>query len=181
MNFGLTVKQEKFCNKYLECGNASEAYRFAYDCKNLTEKTIWSAASVLLDKPKVAQRVAYLKANLAEAAGITALAIVKEHQRIAFSNGARIRKGWMALNDFEALTDDDKACIQSVETKQTKRIGDDGSTIIDEWVRVKTYDKQKSLDALSKMLGFDAPTKIEVTASPIGNAHKVIFENFKDE
>ncbi|MFR4024933.1 MAG: terminase small subunit [Alistipes indistinctus] len=24
---GLTIKQEKFCNKYLECGNASEAYR----------------------------------------------------------------------------------------------------------------------------------------------------------
>jgi phage terminase small subunit len=26
----LTIKQEKFCNKYLECGNASEAYRYAY-------------------------------------------------------------------------------------------------------------------------------------------------------
>jgi len=29
----LTVKQEKFAHAYLECGNTSEAYRKAYDCK----------------------------------------------------------------------------------------------------------------------------------------------------
>lgn len=29
---GLTPKQEKFCQLYIELGNASEAYRQSYDC-----------------------------------------------------------------------------------------------------------------------------------------------------
>jgi hypothetical protein len=32
-NQRLDVKQEKSAHAYLECGNASEAYRKAYDCK----------------------------------------------------------------------------------------------------------------------------------------------------
>ena len=37
---GLTIKQENFCNYYLECGNASEAYRRAYSCSNMKGDTI---------------------------------------------------------------------------------------------------------------------------------------------
>ena len=53
----LTIKQEKFCNKYLECGNASEAYRFAYDCSRMTDKSVWERASSLLADVKVTSRV----------------------------------------------------------------------------------------------------------------------------
>lgn len=88
----------------------------------------------------------------------------------------------MLLKDFEALSEDEKACIRSIETKQVKRMTADGDEIIDEFVKVTTYDKQKSLDALSRMLGFDAPTKVELTPiSSSADVHKVIFENFRDE
>lgn len=177
---GLTVKQEKFCNKYIECGNASEAYRYAYDCAKHNDSTVWANASRLLDNSNVAARIDYLKSHLAEAAGISALQIIREHQKIAFSNGARIRKDWMLLKDFEALSDDEKSCVRSVETKQIKRVTADGDEVISEWVKVTTYDKQKSLDALSRMLGYEAPTKVEVRqATPSDNAHKVIFENYQ--
>lgn len=53
----LTIKQEKFCNKYLECGNASEAYRFAYDCSRMTDNVISVKASQLLSNGKVTVRV----------------------------------------------------------------------------------------------------------------------------
>ena len=69
---GLTIKQEKFCNKYLECGNASEAYRFAYDCSNMSEETIWKRSGELLHNGAVTGRIDYLKSHLAEAAGISA-------------------------------------------------------------------------------------------------------------
>lgn len=159
----LTIKQEKFCLKYLECGNASEAYRYAFNCRNMSDNAIWSEASCLLDNPKVAQRVEYLKTHLAEAAGISALQIIREHQKIAFSDATRIRTGWMSLRDFENLTPDEKACIKSVETKQTKRVTDDGDEIIDEQIKVTLYDKQKSLDAIWDKLGYNSPLKLEIT------------------
>ena len=161
----LTIKQEKFCNKYLECGNASEAYRYAYDCSKMSDNSVWCNASQLLADTKVAQRLEYLKSHLAEASGITALQIIREHQKIAFSDATRIRNGWMSLKEFESLTDDDKACIRSVETKQTKRTTPIGDEVIDEQVKITCYDKQKALDSIVIMLGYNAPEKIANTDS----------------
>ena len=54
----LTPKQEAFTLKYVECGNASEAYRHAYDVGEDTKpETIWKEAHTLLADPKVARRV----------------------------------------------------------------------------------------------------------------------------
>lgn len=161
----LTIKQEKFCNKYLECGNASEAYRYAYDCSKMSDNSVWCNASQLLADIKVAQRLEYLKSHLAEASGITALQIIREHQKIAFSDATRIRNGWMSLKEFESLTDDEKACIRSVETKQTKRTTPMGDEVIDEQVKITCYDKQKALDSIVSMLGYNAPEKIANTDS----------------
>ena len=161
----LTIKQEKFCNKYLECGNASEAYRYAYDCSKMSDNSVWCNASQLLADTKVAQRLEYLKSHLAEASGITALQIIREHQKIAFSDATRIRNGWMSLKEFESLTDDEKACIRSVETKQTKRTTPMGDEVIDEQVKITCYDKQKALDSIVTMLGYNAPEKIANTDS----------------
>lgn len=55
MKKGLTIKQEKFCNKYLECGNASEAYRYAYNCLKMSDNSVWCNASQLLSDTKVIQ------------------------------------------------------------------------------------------------------------------------------
>ncbi|ATF73983.1 terminase small subunit [Pasteurella multocida] len=46
---GLTPKQEKFCQLYIELGNASEAYRQAYDCSKMSDESIKVNASKLLN------------------------------------------------------------------------------------------------------------------------------------
>lgn len=121
--------------------------------------------------------------NLAETAGISALRILKEHERIAFSNAGQLRDGWISLKDFEQLPDSVKACIQEISTKTVKRsIGDE--PVEEEFVKVKLYDKQKSLDSICRMLGFDAPVKQEITGKdgseliPLIKDHRVIFENY---
>lgn len=159
----LTAKQEKFCRKFVECGNASEAYRFGYDTKTKRDETVWTAASKLLNDAKVTQRIEFLKNNLAEASGITALQIVREHQKIAFCDATKLRKGWMTLKEFEQLTPDERACIKRIDTKQTKRMTADGEEVIDEYVRIECYDKQKSLESLANMLGYNQPARVEVT------------------
>lgn len=159
----LTIKQENFCNKYLECGNASEAYRFAYSCSNMSDRTICNNAYKLLQLEDIKARIEYLKTHLVEASGISALRIIREHEKIAFSNATRIRNGWMTLKEFESLSDDEKACIKSIETKQTKRITSQGEEVIDEVVKITCYDKQKALDSIVNMLGYNAPEKKEIT------------------
>ena len=158
---GLTFKQEKFINRYLECGNASEAYRYAYDCSKTSDAVVYNKASLLLSKGEVRVRLGYLKAHLAEAAGISALRIIREHEKIAFSDATRMRSGWMSLKEFEALTPDERACIKSVETKTRKIVNENGETVLDEQVKVTLYDKQKALDSITAMLGYNAPQKIE--------------------
>ncbi|MCR8892433.1 terminase small subunit [Bacteroides sp. ET336] len=71
MNNRLTEKQERFCNYYLDCdGNASEAYRMAYDASKMQPETIWSNASRMLASNKVATRIAELRLERAEASKV---------------------------------------------------------------------------------------------------------------
>lgn len=63
----MTPRREKFCQIYVECGNASEAYRQAYP-KSLSwkEKAVWDSGSKLLKIPEVSQRVEELQKTALE-------------------------------------------------------------------------------------------------------------------
>lgn len=52
----LTPKQERFVQAYIETGNATEAYRQAYDAENMKDSTISVKASELLGNGKIAVR-----------------------------------------------------------------------------------------------------------------------------
>lgn len=64
----LTNKQEAFAVKYVECGNATEAYRFAYNAENMTGDVIHVKAYEALNNGKVSVRVAELKEKAQKAA-----------------------------------------------------------------------------------------------------------------
>lgn len=53
----LTVKQEAFVKAFMETGNASQAYRTAYNAENMKDSAIHVSASQLLRNPKVALRL----------------------------------------------------------------------------------------------------------------------------
>ena len=58
----LTLKQEKFCQYYVDTeGNASEAYRMAYDSSKMKPESIWVAACRLLKDAKVTLRINEIK------------------------------------------------------------------------------------------------------------------------
>ena len=62
----LTVKQDAFCRAYVETGNASEAYRRAFNAQNMKMESINSTASELLSRPYIASRVAEIKEHHAQ-------------------------------------------------------------------------------------------------------------------
>ena len=74
----LTPKQEKFCIVYLETGNASEAYRQSYDAENMSQNALNREASVMLDNPKIAQRLEQLRAPIIKKAQLTVEDLLKE-------------------------------------------------------------------------------------------------------
>lgn len=161
----LTIKQENFCNYFLECGNASEAYRRAYNTDNMKEKTVWEKASELLRNDKVSARVEELRKELSDISKITKERIIRELSNMAFSSISNMHNTWIERKEFEELSSAQKSAIKSISTKVIKKnIGtQDNPEMVDvEFVKIELYDKLKAIECLNKMLGFNEPDKIEV-------------------
>lgn len=75
---GLTMKQENFCHAYVETGNASEAYRRAYNAGAMTPATITNNAHVLLKRNDVSMRIEAIKAVLAKRVLVTVETLTEE-------------------------------------------------------------------------------------------------------
>lgn len=68
----LTAKQEQFVQNIIQGMSQADAYRSAYSCKNMSDNAIYREASLLLDNPKVAQRLEELRKELASPAIMSA-------------------------------------------------------------------------------------------------------------
>lgn len=158
----LTGKQMKFCEEYMLDYNASRAVRAAgYRAKDsIVSKAVgWG----LLQKPHVKAYLAKLQKEVGEMAGLSKLKILNEHKKIAFTSIAHFHNTWIEKKAFENLTEEQKACIKSITHQTRSFTGEDGTETETEFVKLELYDKQKALDAISKMLGYDEPTRIDIT------------------
>lgn len=160
----LTIKQEKFCNYYLESGNASEAYRRAYNCDNWKEKSIWEKSSTLLKNVKVLSRIEELRKDMELGFRITKERILHELANMAFSSIADMQNTWIERKEFDSLTPEQKSSIKSISTKIAKKnVGtkDDPEFVDVEFVKIELYDKIKAIEVLNKMLGYNEAEKHE--------------------
>lgn len=124
--------------------NAARAYREVYDpemtppvaaacaCKLLTNANIRNAVKIqmehqLANKDELAQR------------------IVAEHTKIAFTDGPvgveQVTAFGYTVKTLDEIPEEQRAVIAGVEKTETGLL------------KVKVYDKQKSLDSLSRILG----------------------------
>lgn len=84
----LTPKQEKFAQLYVETGNASDAYRQAYDASRMKPESVHRTAKEMLDTPKVSSRIAELREGVKERNRLTLddlIAELEEARTIALS------------------------------------------------------------------------------------------------
>lgn len=153
----LTEKQKIFCREYVKYWNATKAAITA----GYSKDTAYSIGPENLKKPEIQKYIAYLKANLAELAEITPFMVLSEYSKIAFSSIAHLHNTWIERKDFELLTEDQKACIAEISTQTRSMKTTEGDFVEIDYVKIKLYDKVKCLDGINKMLGYDAPTKIE--------------------
>lgn len=67
----MTPKQEQFARLYVETGNASEAYRQAYNADNMKPETVTNEAYKLLQAPDISAMVDDLKAEARQRHAVT--------------------------------------------------------------------------------------------------------------
>ncbi|MCT8543939.1 terminase small subunit [Glaesserella parasuis] len=79
---GLTPKQEKFCQLYIELGNASEAYRQSYDCSKMSNETINTKAKELLKNGPITVRLDELRSSHQQRHNITVDNLLGKLERI---------------------------------------------------------------------------------------------------
>ncbi len=167
---GLTEKQKKFCREYIYDWNATRSYLEAYpNTKNAVVAV--AAASRLLRNVKVQTYITDIQKDLEKLAGISRMRVMSEHMKLAFSSIAHLHNTWINRKDFESLTEEQKSCISEIDTKIKTEYEYDPDNpkekkpVSVEYVKIRLYDKQKALDSISKMLGYDAPIKIDANVN----------------
>lgn len=155
MEHGLNDMQVRFCEEYVLDWHVTNAAKRA----GYSERSAHSIGSDLLKKPEIREYIEFLKADTARLAGVSALRNVQELRKIAYSSIAHFHNKWIELSKFEELTEEQKAAIESIETKS--EISQDGEKTL-QFVKIRLYSKIKAIDLMNKMLGFNAPKEIKM-------------------
>ena len=146
----LKKEWDKFAHEYIiEGKNGTKAYlkvfpKSSYDAAR-------TGAARLLAKANIRERIDELSEDLEKTLGISKQKVVLEFMNIAFSKFSSINRDWLTLKEFNELTPGEMACISEVK-KETITM-DGGAT--KETVKVKLYDKQRALENLSKLMGYN--------------------------
>lgn len=154
----LTDKQQRFCDKYLECGNATEAALFA----GYSEKTAYSIGNENLKKPEIDQYLSERRNATAEKLDISRERVLAEYAKIAFGDIENLFDSDGSLMPLHDIQPEHRAVIASVKSYEEKAaIGEE--TIVQGVIReVKQWDKLKALEGICKMQGYNAPEQIDV-------------------
>lgn len=146
----LTNKQQAFCREYVKNGyNGTQAAISA----GYSKKTANEIAAQNLTKLSIKEKIEHHKSHLEELLNISKSRIIKEHMKIAFSSIAHLHNTWITRKTFSELTDEQKECIEVIDVNEKQKS-----------IKIKLFSKTNSLDSISKIMGYDAPTKHEVVA-----------------
>ena len=156
---GLTPKQEKFCQLYIELGNASEAYRQAYNAKNMTTGAINTNAKKLLKDTPIALRIEELQQAHQQRHNLTVDNIIADLQEYR-----DICMGRKPLTITTVVKNAQEGTVQSVNT---------------ECFVFEPTGANKALELLGKHLGM-FKDRVDVTSG--GNALPAVINiSFSDE
>lgn len=171
----LTIKQEKFCNRYIESGNASDAYRYAYDCTRMKDETVNNKAYILQNKGDIRERLTQLKDELKKKSDITKERIIEEVVAVLnakITDYLDFDGHTLKFKSFADLTENQ---IKAIESIKEGKFG----------IELKLHGKEWSIDKLNKMLGFDAPEKMDITSAgeriSTPTEHIITFIDASDE
>jgi hypothetical protein len=174
----LTPKQEAFAQAYVLTGNASAAYRQAYDAKRMSENALNVEASKMIRHPKIALRIAALQAKVTAVAEhkfeITAEKITAELAALAFFNPADLYDESGKLIPVKDLPRHVAAALSKIEQYEGR--GEDREAV-GTVKKVHWHDKKAALEQLGKWRDM----RLWVNQTETGKAGEFGLPRKKDE
>lgn len=173
----LTPKEKIFCEEYVVDWNKSRAARAAGYADDWAGDIGYQNSKKLY----IQQYVDFIKNDFERLSGITKLRNIQELAKIAMSSIAHLHNTWIELFEFEKLTDDQKASIESIDTKTVTTNFED-ETKQTEYVKIKLYSKIAAITEINKMLGYNAPEKREHSGEVKGSQPPIfVFKNLNPD
>jgi phage terminase small subunit len=159
----LTEKQKRFCDEYMIDMNGKQAaIRAGY-----TPKTAESQASRLLRNAKVQEYLTELRSKVSAKLELTKEMILEELRHIALSDIRGFYREDGSLKLINELTSEQAAALAGVETDEIwgMEVGGEGiqKKKLGETKKIKRWDKINAIAQINKMMGWNAPEKIEHT------------------
>jgi phage terminase small subunit len=165
MDDKLKPEHKVFAESYIYDWNATRAYKVAYP--KASDGTARANASRLLTNANIQAYIAEIQKDLEKVAGISRLRIINEHLSIINTSIAHLHNTWIERKEFDKLTPEQKSAIAELSYQTRKEIdytaNPDGDVIQVDYVKIKLYDRQKSMDSLTKMLGYNEAEKFQFT------------------
>jgi len=161
---GINDQQRLFCQKYILCFNGARAARQA----GYSDNSAPVIACELLARPHVQAEIARLRADTGAHFAALRDRVIEETALHAFSNTGDMYTYDERGAKLKPASEIDTRLIKGIYSKCRTRTTTNGEVKIDvdlAELKLDTYDKDKSLDRLARMLGLekaDAPTvKVE--------------------
>jgi phage terminase small subunit len=172
----LTIKQDRFCNEYVtNGGDASAAYRTAYDCSRMKSQSVNRLAFALIQNIKITSRIEELKKRAMASADLTPERVMLEVARLAFNDPRKVFDESGRLLSVDKWPDDVAASISSIEVDETL---DKNGNFTTQTKKIKFWDKGKQLDLASKLLGLVIDKKDVSVSGKDGAIPHVAILNF---
>jgi phage terminase small subunit len=150
-----------FAEEYCFDWNGSRSYKVAYP--ESSDETARVNASKLLTNTNIKQFIEEVQKDLGRQAGISRLKVLKEFEKIAFyGNVASLFTSWTVRKTFEEIKEANPeimCSISEIQTQKKVQKGADNELTEVEYVKVKLHDKQKALENINKMCGYNEAEK----------------------
>ena len=144
---GLTPNQRRFCLEYVQDLNASAAARRA----GYSPTSAMAKGQALMALPSVRRVIDGILSQVERKYTLDAASILKELARVAMSDPRRLFDDEGNVKPINTWSADDAACIAQVDIVKRNVYAGDGK--MDEILKIRLWDKPKTLEILAKHLG----------------------------
>lgn len=153
----LNEKQKRFCEEWMIDMNSTQAAtRAGYSAKTANEQ-----GARLLAKVSVQTYIRELREKLSKKMEITQERVLQELGRIAFSDIRRYYNEDGSLKKITELDDDAAAALSGVEVDELFSGFGEEREHVGYTKKIKRFDKIAAAGHINKMMGWNAPEKIE--------------------
>lgn len=164
----LTQKQEKFVQELIKGKSQRQAYRSAYNAKNMKDNSVDREACLLFKSPKISQRYKELRTKVTKRAEAKAIITAEEVLR-GIADIARDDIGnyleYKTVKTVVDHSDDGEPVVgystiidlkdsKDIDIKNISEVSLSKGTF-----KFKLYEKDKALYKLADLMGLDKPTQ----------------------